>query len=151
MMNTKARWLLDTNVISEMARKEPNAAVIKWISDNLDDSMLCGATVGEIEYGLRRYPPGKKQVQMRAWFEQLSEEMQDRITGTDLAVWREYGRLRHALERIGRPQEDMDVLIAATALTHRLALVTRNTKHFEDTGCELLNPWEEIGSPNLRQ
>ncbi len=140
-MKTKARWLLDTNVVSELARQQPNAQVIHWLDKNMDESILSGATVGEIEYGLMRYPAGKKQSQMRSWFERLSEQMGERIIGADLAVWREYGRVRYALERIGRPQEDMDILIAATALTHRLTLVTRNTKHFSDTGCELFNPW----------
>lgn len=142
-MKTKARWLLDTNVVSEMARQQPDAQVIHWLDKNMDESILCGATVGEIEYGLLRYPAGKKQTQMRSWFERLSEQMGERIIGADLVVWREYGRLRHALERVGRPQEDMDILIAATALTHGLTLVTRNIEHFKDTGCDLFNPWQE--------
>ncbi len=142
-MKSTVVWLLDTNIASETTRPQPNPAVVKWLMKNIDECVMCGVSVGEIEYGLHRMPSGAKRNQLQAWFDDLSQQMADRILGTSVEVWREFGRMRHALQSLGRPQADMDILIAATALTHRLTLVTRNTKHFEDTGCELFNPWLE--------
>jgi toxin FitB len=146
-----SRWLLDTNVVSEIAREQPSAQVVQWLQENIDRCVLCGVSVGEIEFGLQRLPQGKKRQKLQMWFDQIRVAMAERMVGTSVEAWQAYGRMRNELLRLGRPQADMDILIAATALTHRLTLVTRNTKHFEDTGCELLNPWEEIGLPNLRQ
>ncbi len=142
-MKPNCVWLLDTNVASETVRPQPNHGVIQWLTRHIDDCMLCGVSVGEIEYGLTRMPIGAKKRQLHHWFDDLSKQMADRILGTSVEVWREFGRMRHELQSLGRPQADMDILIAATALTHRLTLVTRNTKHFADTGCDLFNPWDE--------
>lgn len=60
---------------------------------------------------------------------------------TSEEVWVAWGRLKFEAEHLGRPQEDLDLLIAAVARVYQLTLVTRNTKHFLDTGVELLNPW----------
>jgi toxin FitB len=143
-MKSKVAWLLDTNVASETVRPLPDSGVVDWLRQHIDECAMSGVSVGEIEYGLHRMPAGAKKKHLQTWFDQMSEQMGDRIVGTSVEVWREFGRMRHALKSLGRSQADMDILIAATALTHGLTLVTRNTKHFEDTGCQLFNPWTAI-------
>ncbi len=135
------RWLLDTCVVSELTRKKPDAAVLAWVQSHAAQSVLCMVTVGEIHYGLQRMPPGRHRNSLQLWFDGLCVEYAARTLETDAAVWRVWANLKASLEAMGRPQEDLDVLIAAVATHHRLTLVTRNTRHFEDTGIAIVNPW----------
>jgi toxin FitB len=135
------RYLLDTCVVSETPKPAPERHVIRWLEQNKKSCLLSAVSMGEIEYGLHRMPPGARRLKLLAWFEELCKQFGAGILPCDLAVWREFARLKRELELLGRPQDEFDLLIAATALTHGLTLVTRNTKHFEDTGCQLINPW----------
>ncbi len=135
------RWLLDTCVVSELTRKKPDAAVVAWLQTHAAQSVLSVVTVGEIHYGLQRMPPGRHRNSLQLWFDGLCVEYADRTLETDVAVWRVWATLKASLEAMGRPQEDLDVLIAAVATQHRLTVVTRNARHFEDTGVVVVNPW----------
>ncbi len=135
------RWLLDTCVVSELTRKQPDAAVVRWLQSHAQQCVLCGVSVGEIQYGLLRMAPGRHRNSLQLWFDGLCVEYAARTLDTDAAVWRVWANLKVSLEAMGRPQEDLDVLIAAVAVHHRLTVVTRNTRHFEDTGVTMVNPW----------
>jgi toxin FitB len=145
--NFEAKWLLDTNVLSETSRQQPNPLVNAWLDTHFDHSVLSGVSIGELEYGVQRMPSGARKRGLQSWLDNLVLRFDARIWSVDTPVWREHGRLKRDLEQLGRPQEDFDLLIAATALTHGLTLVTRNTKHFQDTGCQLFNPWREAAQP----
>ncbi|MGQ0711783.1 MAG: type II toxin-antitoxin system VapC family toxin [Rhodoferax sp.] len=134
-------WLLDTCVVSELTRKAPEPAVVEWLEAHGDEALLSAVTLGEIQYGIERLAVGRGRNTLQQWFDGLCTQFVARTVATDEAVWRTYGRLKASVEAIGRPQEDLDLLIAATAAVHQLTLVTRNVKHFEDTGVKLLNPW----------
>ena len=109
-------------------------------------SSLSAVTVGEIQFGIERMALGPKRNRLQLWFDQLCRDFEERILVTDETVWRTWSRLRVSCQVIGRPQADLDLLIAATAATHQLPLVTRNTRHFEDTGIRLVNPWADSPS-----
>ena len=134
-------WLLDTCVVSELTRKAPAEQLLQWLTNNAAAAALSVVSIGEIQYGIERLAVGRKRNILQLWFEGLSAQYAARILPSDEAVWRTFGRLKASLEMIGKPQEDLDLLIAATATVHRLKLVTRNTRHFLDTGVETLNPW----------
>ncbi|MDH4450952.1 MAG: type II toxin-antitoxin system VapC family toxin [Rhodoferax sp.] len=135
------QWLLDTCVISELTRKAPHAAVLEWLTQHAHEASLSAVTLGEIQYGIERLVVGRSRNTLQHWFDGLCTQFAARTVATDEAVWRTYGRLKASVESIGRPQEDLDLLIAATAAVHHLTVVTRNVKHFEDTGVKILNPW----------
>lgn len=135
------QWLLDTCVISEMTRKLPDATVVRWLSANAEQAAFCAVSVGEIQYGIERLALGRARNTLQQWFDGLCTQYAARVVATDEPVWRMYGRLKASVESIGRPQDDLDLLIAATAAVHQMTVVTRNVKHFEDTGVKLLNPW----------
>jgi toxin FitB len=135
------QWLLDTCVLSELTRKAPDDAVVRWLSQNAGDAAMTIVSIGEVQYGIERLPAGRQRNALQLWFDGLSAQYAGRILPTDEAVWRTFGRLKASVETIGRPQEDLDLLIAATASVHQLTLVTRNIRHFEDSGVRTLNPW----------
>ena len=134
-------WLLDTCIVSELTRLVPNPAVVQWLNRHHGQSMLGAVTVGEIQFGIERSPLGSSRNRLQLWFDQLCRDFEGKILPTDEAAWRTWSRLRASCRAIGRPQSDLDLLIAATAVTHQLSLATRNTRHFEDTGLVLVNPW----------
>ena len=135
------QWLLDTCVVSELTRKAPDGSVLRWIKRHADDAALPVVTLGEIQYGIERLEPGRQRNTLQLWFDGLCAQYADRTLPTDEAVWRTWGRLKASVESVGRAQEDLDLLIAATATVHRLTVVTRNVRHFEDSGVKTVNPW----------
>lgn len=135
------QWLLDTCVISELTRKAPNGSVVQWLKLHAGDAVLASVTIGEIQYGIERLDAGRSRNALQLWFEGLCSQYARRTLAMDDAVWRTWGRLKASMETIGRPQEDLDLLIAATAAVHRLTVVTRNVRHFQDTGVKTFNPW----------
>ena len=133
-------YLLDTHVISEVARRKPHQAVLDWLDQvppsGLHMSVL---SIGEVRKGVERLKPGTRKERLRVWLEQaLVGWLEDRILPVDHAVADEWGRLNAAARRT---LPATDSLIAATALTHNLRVVTRNTKDFEFPGLEVVNPW----------
>jgi len=133
--------LLDTCVVSELTRKAPDEQVLQWITDNASEAALPVVTLGEIQYGIERLAIGRMRNILQLWFDGLNTQFASRILPTDEVVWRTFGRLKASVEAIGKPQQDLDLLIAAVATVHRLTLVTRNDKHFFDTGIKTVNPW----------
>jgi predicted nucleic acid-binding protein len=135
------QWLLDTCVLSEVTRQQPEAAVLAWLTDHGSGAAMTVVSVGELQYGIERLGPGRRRNALQLWFDGLCGQYAGRMLLADEAVWRAFARLKASVEAVGRPQEDLDLLIAATATVHQLTLVTRNTGHFEDSGVRMLNPW----------
>ena len=138
-----ARWLLDTCTISEPAYPRPDPGVMAWLTRHGADAAVAAASFGEIQYGIAMLPPGAKRNRLDTWSATLEHQFSMRILATDDAVWRRFGELKASLRAIGRMQDTLDMVIAATAMRHGLILVTRNTRHFEDTGLTLVNPWAD--------
>ena len=134
-------YLLDTNVVSEVTRRRPDTQVVRWLEDVPDEALHVSVlTVGEIRSGVESLRPGAKRERLRLWLEQeLPAWFEDRLLLVDAEVADRWGRLIAAARR---PLPAIDSLIAATALKHGLRLVTRNTRHFDLPGLELVNPWE---------
>lgn len=137
----RARWLLDTCVVSELARPAPDEGVLQWLAAHVAQCRLPAVSLGEITYGIERLPPGPRRNGLQRWADGLLSQFSARLLVTDERVWTAFGRLKASLHAIGRPQDDLDLLVAATASAHGLALVTRNLRHFKDTGLELVDPW----------
>lgn len=135
-------YLVDTNIVSEIAHVKPQAVVLEWL-DRIPASALYMSvlTLGEIRWGVEAVEAGRKKERLRLWLEQvLRGWFGDRILPVDEAVADRWGRLTAAA---GRPLPAIDSLIAATALTHDLRLVTRSTKDFTGiAGLAVVNPWK---------
>jgi predicted nucleic acid-binding protein len=133
-------YLLDTNILSEAVRRNPNKSVIKWLDQLPGEALYVSVlTLGEIRKGIETLADGKRREKLRLWLEhELPEWFADRVLPVDLAVADRWGRL---LAEIGRPVPTTDSLLAATALRHELRLVTRNSADFEYPGLEVINPF----------
>jgi tRNA(fMet)-specific endonuclease VapC len=137
------RYLLDTNVISELVARQPDPAVLAWI-EALDQTAvyLSAITIGEIHRGIERLPDSPKRVRLRAWLtDDLLVRFSDRIVPIDVGVMMAWGSMVARLISEGRPLSAMDSLIAAQAIHHGYTLVTRNEPDFRDTGVTVVNPW----------
>jgi predicted nucleic acid-binding protein len=135
--------LLDTNVISELIRAQPNPAVVAYL-DALAPEIIFTAAVceAEIRYGLARMPVGRKRDELIARISVFFETgFQDQVLVFDRACAALYGEIRHTREAAGRPIEVEDAMIAATAQAYGAGIATRNTKDFLDCGVPLIDPW----------
>jgi predicted nucleic acid-binding protein len=135
-------WLLDTCVVSELSRSQPEPRVVEWMAEHGARSMLSAVSIGEIVYGIECMPAGARRNALLRWATDLRSHFANRVLASDELVWATYGRLKASLEAMGRPQDDRDILIGATATVRGLQVATRNTKHFKDLGVPLFNPWQ---------
>lgn len=136
------KYLLDTNVVCEATGKRPEATVLAWIEAHAHECFLSSVTLGEIWKGLHRLPEGKRKRGLVQWAEGLENDFIEQILGLDTTILKSWGKLYAKNEAIGFNMDVMDSLIAATALVHRLTIVTRNTVDFP-TDVRTLNPWRE--------
>lgn len=135
--------LLDTNVLSEAMTLMPKPAVMAWIDSHHEMELwTCTIVVAEVLSGLDLMPHGKRQIQLREKAEQMfSTLFADRILDFDQAAARMYGTILRTRKAIGRHIDEMDALIAATALANGATLATRNVSDFENCGLLVVDPW----------
>ena len=133
-------FLVDTCTLSELVRPRPYRRVVDWFEAVPQEALFISTlTLGEIRKGVELLPDGRRRSRITAWLEiQLPAWFEDRVLAIDAGVADEWGRM---MARIERPVPAIDGLMAATALRHRLTVVTRNVRDFEVTGAELLDPW----------
>ena len=136
-------WLLDTHVVSELARPNPSKEVRSFIGGLEGDSFLSVITLHEIDYGIACLPDGKRKRDVEHWLEDLEREFAEFILPVARGIARHAAWLRRQAQEEGRIIHLADALIAGTALDQGLRLVTRNTSDFESTGVRLVNPWSD--------
>lgn len=133
-------YLIDTNVLSELRRKSPDAGMADWFSQRPPTTLhLSVLTLGEIRKGIEGVNDETRRQSLIDWLEiDLPTFFTGRILSIDGAVADRWGRLVAAA---GRPLPAIDSLLAATALEHDLVLVTRNVKDFAGLPVQIFNPW----------
>lgn len=134
---------LDTNVISELMRREPDARVLAW-ADSLEDREIAVPLVvlAELFRGLNRLPDGARRRKLELALEAfLSRVDERRLLAFDLGGAVAFGAVMASREHAGRPLSVTDGMIAATCRAHRVTLATRNVRDFTGTGLHVLDPW----------
>lgn len=135
-------YLIDTNVLSELRRNAPDPSVVSWFHKRPPASLyLSVLTLGEIRKGIELLSSdGRRQLALRDWLDvDLPAFFTGRILPIDGAVADRWGRIVAAA---GRPVAAVDSLLAATAATHELILVTRNVRDFMAMPVTTINPWD---------
>jgi toxin FitB len=136
------RYLIDTNVVSELRKPKPHGAVVAWLhSLELGQALFSAVTFGEIQRGVeltRRQDPVKAN-EIEAWATLLERASQ--VLSMDAACFREYARLmQHRSDTLGE-----DAMMAATARVHGLTVSTRNERDFAQFDVAVLNPFKQRG------
>ncbi|MDX1747574.1 MAG: type II toxin-antitoxin system VapC family toxin [Halobacteriales archaeon] len=129
--------LVDTNVLSELAKRRPDPLVDRWARRIPLPVSLSVVTVEEVHYGLSWRP----NAEVRTWFEGFLEQS-CRVLPVTQGIARRAGELRGRLRNGGYTRTQADMLIAATAQAHQLPLATRNVRDFQGCGIRLVNPFE---------
>ncbi|MCE1237111.1 MAG: type II toxin-antitoxin system VapC family toxin [Hyphomicrobiales bacterium] len=136
------RWLLDTNIISNLIKPEPSAALVAWMAERRDEDLFLSAlTIAEIRRGILDLPPGRRRDGLEAWFagpEGPSALFAGRILAFDERAAMVWARLMAEGRALGGPRSALDTIIAATAEVNGCVVVTGNEKEF--AGVEVVNP-----------
>ena len=144
-MTAPLTWLIDTNVVSEMMRPRPEPRVASYLDAIADDGLgIASITVWEVLDGIGRLAPGKRRRDLADRFHDLLDELfEDRIVDWTQADAQACARIMEDKRRRGESLDDHvpDAFIAAAAATRGLAIVTRNTGEFRNTGIETVDPW----------
>ena len=133
-------WLVDTNVLSELTRRAPDAGVQQWLVEHEEDLFISVLTLGELERGVRMAADGSRQKRLRAWLENdVRAWFAGKILPIDENVALAWAEI---LTRSKNPLPAIDSLIGATALAHQLTVVTRDEDDIARTGAKVCNPWK---------
>lgn len=134
--------ILDTNVISEVMRADPDETVLRWFDRQPSSSVwTTSVTIYEIEFGLRRMAEGQRRSTLERLFREIvAEELGGRILPLDAEAALASGALGANLQGSGKTVDVRDVLIAGIARARQATVATRNVSDFENA-CEVLNPW----------
>lgn len=135
--------VLDTNLLSEMMKPEPNDAVSAWLLTQLRENLHTTAiTVAEIHSGIQRLPNGRCRDKVRVTADRMFAAVLDDVLSFTGEAAMAYSVVLDRRQRAGLPIQPFDAQIAAICLVEQATLATRNTKDFVETGVELVNPWE---------
>ena len=133
------RFLVDANVLSEATRPDPNPAVVEWLRRHERAIAVDPIILGEIRFGILLLPRGRRRAKLERWFD-------EGVRCLHCLPWEAETGLRWAellarLRTTGRAMPIKNSLVAATALVHGLAVVTRNASDFEKAGLDVVNPF----------
>jgi len=144
-------YLVDTDVVSagSPSKAVPRAALARWMDEHSSELYLSAVTVMEIEDGIakaRHKRADRRAADLTAWLETLLHLYGNRILVFDLAAARIAGGLSDLARSKGIAPGLADILIAATALAHKLIVLTRNTRHFGPLGVSTIDSFERLPS-----
>jgi predicted nucleic acid-binding protein len=133
------KYLLDTNVVSELRKPRPHGAVVTWLKNQQDEQLFLSAvTLGELQAGIertRRHDSAKAE-EIERWLNLVAQSYQ--VLPMDAECFREWGRL---MDR--KPDQLLeDAMIAAIGRVHNLTVVTRNERHFRQLDVRIVNPFK---------
>jgi toxin FitB len=134
--------ILDTNVVSELMRPEPDIRVRQWVGGRRADELGTTAiTIAEIRHGIERLPDGRRRESLLSAATDLFSAFGDLVQPFDAPAAAWFGPIMVRRASLGLPMEGFDAQIAAICRTRGAALATRNVKDFRETGIEIIDPW----------
>ncbi|WP_035768707.1 type II toxin-antitoxin system VapC family toxin [Arthrobacter castelli] len=144
-MTTTTGYLLDTNVLSETRKPRPNEHVLEFLRTvSGQPAFISVLTLGELNKGIAKLGSDPRAPGLQSWLSELETAYQEHVLAIDSAVAKVWGGLSAE-----RPRPVIDTMLAATALHHRLVLVTRNVSDVAGTGVSALDPWQD-STPSIQ-
>ncbi len=137
------RILLDTSALSALFRSDADERLTPLLLRvGTDNAFISVISAGELDFGVRILPPSKKRHALELWLARLLAEYRDRLLDVTRETTLHWSAIRSDARRRGHAIGEIDGLIAATAVEHDLAVVTRNARDFLETGARVLDPWQ---------
>jgi predicted nucleic acid-binding protein len=138
-----ARYLVDANVLSEATKPAPGERVIEWLERNEPELAVDPIVLGEIRFGILLLPRGRRRSRLERWFEEGVQRLQ--CIPWEASTGLRWAELLATLRAAGRAMPIKDSFIAATALSHALAVATLNRRDFDAAGVIVVDPAAEPG------
>jgi predicted nucleic acid-binding protein len=132
------RYLVDANVLSQATKPEPDPRVVDWLAREERELVVNPIILGELRFGILLLPRGRRRNRLERWFDEGVARLH--CVAWDAATGLRWAKLLADLRAAGRAMPIKDSLIAATALTHGLAIVTLNLRDFAAAGVQLIDP-----------
>lgn len=137
------KYLIDTCVLSELVKPQPEPAVLDWINARVETELFVAAmSMAELQRGVARLPASRRKIELADWIGQLHAGFAGRVLPFTAETASYWGEMCARAEAGGRTLAAFDSVIAATALEHGLALVTRNEADFVAAPVVVINPWK---------
>ncbi len=134
--------VLDTNVASELMKPAPASVVRDWVRARRSHELCTTSiTLAEIRFGIERLPVGRRKDLLKATADSVFAAFEDQVLAFDAAAAAHYPVIVIRRDRAGLPIDGFDAQIASICLSHDAALATRNTRDFQGTGVEVIDPW----------
>jgi predicted nucleic acid-binding protein len=137
--------ILDTTVASELMKPSPAPVVRDWVRARRSNELYTTSiTLAEIRYGIERLPTGRRRDLLKATVDDVFAAFEDQVLPFDAAAAAHYPRIVTRRDHAGLPIDGFDAQIASICRTHDAALATRNRKDFQDTGIDVIDPWQVV-------
>ena len=133
------KYLVDANVLSEPTRPDPTPAVVDWLRHHERSIAVDPVILGEVRFGILLLPRGKRRARLEQWFAEGVRRLH--CLSWEAETGLRWAELLAGLRASGLAMPIKESMIAATALTNRMTVVTRNLTDFEKAGCPVLNPF----------
>lgn len=135
-------FLVDTNVLSELAKPKPDPQVAAWLRENEPNLYVSTITIGELRRGVERLPNGVRKSKLRHWLISICECMKGRVLGFNTSTAHVWGQMKAKWDSAAVVVPTLDSQTAAIAKKHGLTVVTRNTSDYSRTGVKVMNPFD---------
>lgn len=136
-------WLLDTDVISQAAKRNGDRRVVAWLEAERDRCYTSSVVIAQLAYWVKT-KEGRSKDSLQAWLSRFIHAMEGRILGFNVSVAHAWAEQEYSLEKAGQRMPVEDGYIAATARRHGLTIVTGNEEDFRRPGVKVFNPFKEL-------
>jgi predicted nucleic acid-binding protein len=136
------RYLVDTNVVSELVKKNPHEGVVAWLEGHAADLYLCAVTIEEMRFGALMLPKGKRRTKLEETIDQIVTAYGSRTFSFDARAAELCAQFHVKAVGCGRTPTIEDLMIGGICAVQDAVLVTRNVKDFDYMDIEVLNPFE---------